>query len=706
MNINFEKMELVQDNYNDLRFGVVSVYIDPSTSKLIMLKEKQSSSEEEHRITLGLTKERFSLSHPNILKMLAIESNEELFVTQAYFEYPNSDINEYKEQLKNPYEFLRFIYDILSAMAYLEKARTIHGNIRPEFIYYNNEDKRYVLVDRLGDINGPIDTQRDNIESRNRLYMDPLTFSDLIKGKTNVASNPFKNEVFCFAMVALSMLCDDDELQNVYDYFNLKFNLELLKDIVKRVRNIYFWTEETSIIGDFLFFYLLSVNESERLSAKKAERLISTTLSGLLKGQEETENSARNNSPRNETAKDNHIAPLKFTSKKNVQTNMMSQGDIRLSEALLRQKPNFTGISDMSIDVAPRLSSLKRDYAEDIEFNDFEPKADLNLMNQTNVAVAAENEVDREAEEIKAPSKKDMPAISPTIADDVGISSKKIVAVSSKRGLEVDYDDEFQTTEEVDFFLTPEEEQENNKHTAELLQDVDKQIETSVKKLQEHENLSAKLNSLTHYPETHTRFSKKLSAMKVEIPVSEHETGDKIITRKSVEADANTRARYVESRRMIVRNAKTPDIKRESNQQYAFMESKLPLENETANVLRMEDDITRNRNYGPLKVITNEHKSPTDSFMANSFDHTNLNQNNKWSNTNEQKISNHQADNTNLKHVIVRSVVQNYRRPSGTLPQIPNKEARTGLGINKNDLVLVRIENGKEIYRYRQDLNK
>ena len=40
------------------------------------------------------------------------------------------------DALKHPEELLKLIHDVLHAMKFLEENKMIHGNIRPEYIYY------------------------------------------------------------------------------------------------------------------------------------------------------------------------------------------------------------------------------------------------------------------------------------------------------------------------------------------------------------------------------------------------------------------------------------------------------------------------------------------------------------------------------------------------------------------------------------------
>ncbi len=72
-----------------------------------------------------------------------------------YFNYPNEDLYEQKESLKNPKNFLKLLEDILSALEVLEKQKMVHGNLKPEYIYFNEKQQNFVLLDRLSDSSSP-----------------------------------------------------------------------------------------------------------------------------------------------------------------------------------------------------------------------------------------------------------------------------------------------------------------------------------------------------------------------------------------------------------------------------------------------------------------------------------------------------------------------------------------------------------------------
>ncbi len=107
--MNIDQFQEVKKDYDDLRFGVIDLYIEPETSKLIMLKSKHSNTLEEFKGSNSMAEERFKIRHNNILQMLDFNSNPESLETKMYFLYPNEDLYERKDQLQNPKMLLKFI---------------------------------------------------------------------------------------------------------------------------------------------------------------------------------------------------------------------------------------------------------------------------------------------------------------------------------------------------------------------------------------------------------------------------------------------------------------------------------------------------------------------------------------------------------------------------------------------------------------------
>ena len=134
---------------------------------------------------------------------------------------------------------MQFFNDIIAGLATLEKQKMVHGNLKPEYIYYDGE--KYVIKDRLADTSTPVEAQINNIKYGENLYQTPQMFETICAGKPFGKYNPFKEEVFNFGMLALSMLIDNEEdLQRCYDTQTQRFNNELFKDLITQTKRKYF----------------------------------------------------------------------------------------------------------------------------------------------------------------------------------------------------------------------------------------------------------------------------------------------------------------------------------------------------------------------------------------------------------------------------------------------------------------------------------
>jgi len=91
------------------------------------------------------------IQHPNILEMKHLSFEDSQKTCNVYFKYPNEDLFDRQENLSDTKEILKLLYDTISGLSCLEKQKMIHGNLKPEFIYFNQDSGNYVILDRLAD---------------------------------------------------------------------------------------------------------------------------------------------------------------------------------------------------------------------------------------------------------------------------------------------------------------------------------------------------------------------------------------------------------------------------------------------------------------------------------------------------------------------------------------------------------------------------
>ena len=210
--------------------------------------------------------------------------------------------------------------------------------------------------------------------------------------------------------------------------------------------------------------------------------------------------------------------------------------------------------------------------------------------------------------------------------------------------------------------------------------------------------------------------------------------------RKSVEFLDNMKRKQDEAKRVNNRYAKTPEIQRAGNSGYKVIESGKKRTFETIEEEPNENRLSRDIDASMLrKALQSEVtvtsgknvKRPSMGFK-NHFNLQNPPQPVQQQNpvVKEQPKSNpivkeqpkpnpvtqpkteqgkriFQSDkgNNQINHIIVRSTVKSQQRVVHK-PALPKKQQQQGgLGVNMNELVLVRYDNGVPVYRYRKDLD-
>lgn len=255
-----ERLKIVQQNFEDLRFGEVNIYSLSDSNGLVMEKVLKTQSPEEFQSIKNSTVLRMQLNSPNILPLLDYSFDDSNMNIHQFFNYPNEDLIERKQALQNPKEFLSLLKGIIQALATLEKFNIVHGNIKPEYIYFDGE--KYILLDRLADNSSPNEAQIQNLQSNEFIYLPPNVFEELMKGNTFFKHNYFKTDLFCLGMVVISQLLQEEEqLQAVYDKETSAFSSEKFRLIITHLKRNLFSEGDLKKVGDLLFYGILNPNQ-------------------------------------------------------------------------------------------------------------------------------------------------------------------------------------------------------------------------------------------------------------------------------------------------------------------------------------------------------------------------------------------------------------------------------------------------------------
>jgi hypothetical protein len=278
--------EIHQRDFQDPRFGKIDVYQSTKDSeKLIFCKTTYSSNPESHLKRLELANERLNLKNPYLLKMLRLECDDKSWRLKSFFEYSGSDIRGQQDVLQEDRnELLKFIHDMLSAIAYLQSKRLVHGDIRSEFIYFDPEENKYVLSDRLDSLCDMNEAQFSNISLNHALYMSPLLFNQLITNNLDCVHNHYKSELFSLGMLILDIFADDDLHQSVYDKEDkFMFDTDKFTWMCDDLRHNVFKTERDTMIGGFIVEVMLELDENKRKDPITAARIFKETIWKIYK---------------------------------------------------------------------------------------------------------------------------------------------------------------------------------------------------------------------------------------------------------------------------------------------------------------------------------------------------------------------------------------------------------------------------------------
>lgn len=281
-----EDFEKIESDVFDVRFGQINIYLHlHDNSCLVMEKQKKSASREDHDFNCLQAEQRLKLRHDSLMKMVGTSRDDEAWISSAFFEYPNEDMFDRKYDLLNPAESMKYLTHLLDLLAYMQRENIVHGDIRPEYIYFDQRRDRYVLLDRLSESTGLEESQRNNLIYEDKIiFMSPEVFGALANGRQIDALDPFKSECFSLGMVLMAMFVDENELALCYNRAKKQFDAVQFQILAEDFQANFYSGNIEQIISDFLFNQILEVDpEKRRTSRDNFYVLLNTIAPRILK---------------------------------------------------------------------------------------------------------------------------------------------------------------------------------------------------------------------------------------------------------------------------------------------------------------------------------------------------------------------------------------------------------------------------------------
>ena len=231
---------------DDARFGRVGLLHSPGANPhMAMEKRKTCVTREEFERDMAQANERLGLESRGLLRFLGFSTREQdgTFEVAGLYEFlPHhlaADLADRATKVRPyPGELLqRMAEDLLTALAYLQSRRLVHGDLRPLYVGLSKE-YRATLVDRLADPSAPTRAQANCLKHGRTLYMSPSLFAGLASGARGARHNPFKSDLFSLGLVLLEagLL---GSVQEIFDLPNQRVNPEKLLCLLRRLEQIY-----------------------------------------------------------------------------------------------------------------------------------------------------------------------------------------------------------------------------------------------------------------------------------------------------------------------------------------------------------------------------------------------------------------------------------------------------------------------------------
>ncbi len=203
----YDRISKIEENftilkqYDDSRFGPVSIIKVPGNERKLMVREKIFGSKTELTTEIVAAQRRSQIGDNHLLAFVDYSTGQRSnfcsteYWIKLYFEFPDHDIDqELRRRVKsgivgfNSTELTHMMYQTVSAGAVLHRAGLYHGDIRPTLIEMDNPS-RYKLVERFGDLAKPEDPQVASILKGDFIYAAPEVFKKVRQSNGRLKKN-------------------------------------------------------------------------------------------------------------------------------------------------------------------------------------------------------------------------------------------------------------------------------------------------------------------------------------------------------------------------------------------------------------------------------------------------------------------------------------------------------------------------------------
>ena len=214
----------------DPRFGEIDV-IDEEGHPLKFVKRVQYENSEEFDRAISQLTERQYLNNDVLLTVFEVRGYPDEFVSEVVYEYPEGE--PFDETLTGRELAISFRC-LLESLAFLQRRRRLHGDVRPSQVFFSRREGWAKLIDRLGDRRSPLQCQMANVRAETELYLPPRLFEQLFDRSACVRHNALKTDTFGLGLCALEVLVGRGPVQQLFDFRGQGFRRDFLCEILEQ----------------------------------------------------------------------------------------------------------------------------------------------------------------------------------------------------------------------------------------------------------------------------------------------------------------------------------------------------------------------------------------------------------------------------------------------------------------------------------------
>lgn len=192
----------------DVRYGMVDLYINDITSKLYTCSKTTFGEKEKALEYFNSTKKKKKLPHINYVAPEEIDIVDKInfcstfYTVRIFIPYPQEDLKQKKIRYFNNYkcfsnyEMMEILYDLIEGMNHLNQLGFDHGLIRPEMIVKSL--KGYAIMDN------PHKVEYFNLKKDFEIYLSPEGFECAIKKQT-INFDLMMHDVYVVGLILLEL---------------------------------------------------------------------------------------------------------------------------------------------------------------------------------------------------------------------------------------------------------------------------------------------------------------------------------------------------------------------------------------------------------------------------------------------------------------------------------------------------------------------